>query len=105
METATLERPHARPMASNVTVKLNELDRMRIATLARHKQRTAHYIMKEAIERYLQTEEAELAMLKIVDDSVDHYDATGLHISLEEFKGWVDAVKTNPTAELPACHG
>jgi len=100
METTTLERRSA----SNVTVKLTDLDRRRIHAVATYKNRTAHFIMREAIEHYLQIEESEQAALKIVDDAAQHYDATGLHISLEEFKGWVDAVKMNPRAALPACH-
>jgi predicted transcriptional regulator len=104
MRTQALERPRSQTQATNVTVKLDAAYRARLATVANYKKRTAHYIMKDAIEKYLLVEEAEQAMLKIVDDSMTHFDATGLHIDLDEFKGWVDAVRVNRDAPLPICH-
>jgi predicted transcriptional regulator len=87
-----------------VTVKLSAAHRARLAAVASYKKRMAHYIMKDAIEKYLLAEEAEQAMLKIADDSMAHFDATGLHINLDEFKAWVDAVRVNRDAPLPICH-
>ena len=60
--------------------------------------------MKEAIERYLQTEEAQQAVLSSVDESVAHFEATGLHITLNEVQAWTKEVKTNRHAQLPTCH-
>jgi len=87
-----------------VTLKLDpsRLDRLKFLAVA--KKRTAHYLMKEAIDRYLKTEEAQQAVLKTLDDSVDHFEATGLHITLDEFKAWAAQVKVTPDAQLPACH-
>ena len=90
--------------ASNITIKLDATHRDRLKSLATAKKRTPHYLMKEAIERYMDAEEAEQAALKIVDNSVSHYEMTGLHITLDEVKTWAKEVKTNRNVLLPACH-
>ena len=43
-------------------------------------------------------------MLREIDASIDHYEKTGLHITLDEVKQWAQALKTNRSAELPKCH-
>jgi len=89
---------------ATVTLKLDSAHRDRLKSLAVAKKRTAHYLMKEAIDRYLEAEEAQQAALKSVDDSVAHFEATGLHITLNEFKTWAKDVKADRNAQLPACH-
>jgi predicted transcriptional regulator len=100
MQTTTAQRPSAK----NVTVKLSELDRSRVQSLAIAKKRTPHYLMREAIEAYLQKEEAQLAMLKLVDEGNAHYEATGLHVTTAEMRTWLSAAATNPAAPRPQCH-
>jgi len=90
--------------AANVTIKLDTSHRARIKSLATAKKRTPHYLMKEAIERYLVVEEAQQTILKSVDDSIAHYEATGLHITLDEVRNWAQELKVNRNAQLPACH-
>ena len=54
MTTATVEKP---PTA-NLSIKLELSDRDRIRALAAYKKRTPHFIMKQAVRKYLQEEEA-----------------------------------------------
>ena len=89
---------------ATVTIKLETSYRERLKSLAVAKKRTAHYLMKEAIERYLIAEEAQQAVLQSVDDAVAHFESTGLHITLNELKTWAKDVKENRNAQLPACH-
>lgn len=98
--TLTLQKP----TASNVTIKLEASQRERLKLLAAAKKRTSHYLMKEAIERYIQAEEAQQSILKSVDDSIQHFEKTGLHISLDDVKSWSNELKINRNAQLPACH-
>ena len=93
-----------KPRAPTVTLKLDASHRGRLKSLALAKKRTAHYLMKEAIERYLAEEEAHLAVLNSVDDSVSHFEATGLHVSLDDVKAWAKEVKARRDAQLPPCH-
>ena len=75
-----------KPKALNITIKLDSTHRERIKSLAAAKKRTSHYLMKEAIERYIQSEEVEQVALKIVGRSISHYEVTGLHVTVDEVK-------------------
>ena len=87
-----------------MTLKLDTTHRDRLKSLALVKKRSAHYLMKEAIDRYLEAEEAQQVALNSVDESVAHFEATGLHVTLNELKTWAKDVKANRNAQLPACH-
>ena len=97
---STLEKSKA----ANVTIKLDTTHRDRLKSLAVAKKRTPHFLMKEAIERYLVAEEAQQTVLKSVDESTAHYEATGLHVTLDEIKQWAKEVKADRNAPLPKCH-
>jgi len=101
MKTTTIEKSHS---SGTVTVKLTPADRERIASLATMKKRTPHYLMKEAILEYVQREEARQNFINAAEASFKHYKETGLHITLDEFGAWVDAVQTNPDAPITPCH-
>jgi predicted transcriptional regulator len=73
-----MQNTSEKPRASTVTLKLDTSQRDRIKSLALAKKRTSHYLMKEAIERYLKTEESQQVILSSVDDSIAHFEATGL---------------------------
>ena len=92
------------PSFGTVTVKLDPVDRNRIAALAAIKKRTPHYLMKEAILAYVQKEEARQNFIRAAETSFEHYKETGLHITLEELSTWVDDVQQNPDTPVPACH-
>lgn len=98
----SLSPEKARP--GSVTIKLDDVDRDRIASLASVKKRTPHYLMKEAILDYVKREEARQNFIIAAEASFEHYKETGLHISLDEFSTWVDQVQQDPGAPPPACH-
>jgi predicted transcriptional regulator len=100
MPAATLEKP---PTA-NLSIKLEVTDRDRIRSLAAYKKRTPHFIMKEAVQKYLEEEEAEQRFIEAAKESRRHYQETGLHVTHEEFSSWVDQLQTNPKATPPVCH-
>ena len=43
-------------------------------------------------------------VMNSVDNGITQYEATGLHITLEEFMGWTQAVQSHRDATPPACH-
>jgi predicted transcriptional regulator len=93
-----------KPRAVNVTVKLDDSERNSLKSLAQAKQRTPHFLMKEAIARYIEDEEAEQAAIAAAVASLDHYQKTGLHTTLGEVKDWAKAVRKDRRAKIPACH-
>lgn len=96
----TLEKPRA----VNVTVKLDDSERNSLKSLALTKQRTPHFLMKEAIARYIEEEEAEQTAIAAAVASLDHYQKTGLHTTLDEVKDWAKAVRKTRSTKIPACH-
>ena len=90
--------------AINLTVKLDVDERHRLKSLAAAKKRTPHFLMKEAIHRYILDEEAEQMAVNIATASIEHYKKTGLHVTLDEVKAWAKSVKTNRNAQMPPCH-
>jgi len=101
MKTLAVEKPRS---VATVSLKLDRIERDRIAVLASIKKRTPHYLMKEAILDYVRREEARQNFIAAAEASFEHYKETGLHVSLEEISTWVDAVQTNPDAPVPPCH-
>jgi predicted transcriptional regulator len=100
MSTSTLEKPRT----ANMTVKLEDSERERLKSIAITKNRTPHFIMREALHKYLEEEEAEQRFIAAAKASLKEYKKTGLHITLDEFGAWAKAIKKNPKAPMPACH-
>lgn len=90
--------------AKNATVKLSALERDRIKSIAVFRKRTPHYIMKEAIQTYLKSAEIEQNFITAGEESWNDFEKTGLHITLDEARGWAKELKINPKATIPACH-
>lgn len=100
MQPHTIEKQRT----ANVTVKLEESDRARIKSLATLKNRTPHFLMREAIQKYLEAEESEQRFINAAETSLADYKTNGLHITLEEFSEWASKLKTCPDAPMPICH-
>ena len=85
MTATTLDRP---ARTGTVSVKLDIHYKDRLSKLASAQKRTPHYLMKEAIQCYI--DEAEIAQnfTQAGEESLADYEATGLHISHEEYKSW-----------------
>ena len=90
--------------AKNATVKLSAAERERIKSIAAFRNRTPHYIMKEAIQMYLKSAEIEQNFIAAGEESWDDFEKNGLHITLGEAREWAKELKTNPQARIPACH-
>ena len=84
-------------MPKAVSVKLEDDDRERLASLAAAKRRTPHYLMREAITDYLAREEKLLAFHAEAEAAWTDYTETGLHLSLADMRVW----SKKPGAPLP----
>ena len=87
-----------------MAVKLDPAECERLAELAKAKDRSAHFLMREAIHQYLEREEAQQAFVAAAEASYTHYKETGMHITLDEFAAWADEVAEQPSASAPECH-
>ena len=76
-------------------VKLDDETRERLKRVAELKQRSAHWLMKEAIRRYLDSEEH---FEREKAEDMARYQAyldTGRHISNDEMMSWMDEQAEN----------
>ena len=101
MTAATLDKPRT----ATVTVKLDSAEQERLNSIALAKKRTPHFIMREALRSYLAAEEAEQRFIAAAKASLKDFKKNGQHVTLDEFGAWAKAIRKNPDAPMPACHG
>jgi predicted transcriptional regulator len=105
MTSALLERPTTtRITTGTVSVKLDADYRDRLRSLAQSQKRTPHYLMKEAIQGYVDQAEVQQNFINAGIASYEEYQRTGLHITHEEFDTWLSTWGTDNEQPAPACH-
>lgn len=89
----------------SISLKLDKADIERLRTLAGARNRTPHYLMREAVREYLRREEARSAFLAEAVEAWRDYRETRVHATLEEVDGWLSAWGTDgELAAGPECH-
>ena len=91
-------------MNTPVSVRLDESTKERINALAGQRQRPAHWLMREAIEQYIDREEKRQAFLQSGKGAWEHYQATGQHVTGEEADAWLAQLETGNNVDPPECH-
>jgi predicted transcriptional regulator len=76
-----------------------ELER-RVLHLASLRNRSPHWIMREAIRQYLERESFKQDAI----DAWESYKANGLHLTMDEFAAWLARLEVDKDAEPPKCH-
>lgn len=99
----TTKRP-ASPRVSPVSLKLADGERTRLASLASARNRSSHYLMREAIQQYLTREEARQSFRDEADEAWRAYQETGLHATQAEIDSWVDSLGTRRPKRPPKWH-
>ncbi len=87
-----------------VSVKINDELKGRVQRLAESRKRSAHWIMREAIEQYVGREEAQASFQAEAEDAWKSYRETGLHLTGEEVREWLGDWGTEKETKVPACH-
>ena len=73
---------------STVGVRLDDETQDRLKRLGKMRDRSPHYLMKEAIEAYLENEEAVEAEKTLLRDRWQEFELTGQAFSQSEMKSW-----------------
>ncbi len=90
--------------AISTSIKLDPATKDRVQRLASARQRTPHWVMKEAIEQYVAREESrEKANLDAVE-AWEEYQATGLHVTGDEVIAWMQTWGDENEKPAPECH-
>jgi predicted transcriptional regulator len=86
------------------SIKIDEELKIRVQHLAGLRQRSAHWIMREAIQQYVEREEARASFKQEALASWAAYQENGRHLTEEEIHTWLDAWGSEAETELPECH-
>jgi len=86
------------------SIKIDDALKARVAHLATLRQRSAHWIMREAIAQYVEREEARESFKQEAMASWTAYQETGRHLTGQELRRWLNTWGTEAEAELPECH-
>jgi len=90
--------------AKAVSVKLDPGIRARVEHLAQARQRSAHWVMREAISQYVDTEEKRDAFRQDTLKAWQEYQETGLHATDTEVQTWLASWGTDNEQSAPECH-
>jgi predicted transcriptional regulator len=87
-----------------VSVKLDQDTRAKIENIAEAQNRSAHWVMREAISQYVDREEKRAAFRKDTLKAWDEYQQTGLHVTATEVDTWLASWGTENPLPTPICH-
>ncbi len=88
----------------NASVKMPPELRDRVQTLAKIRNSSAHALMLQAIERYVDREEKREALRQDGIAAYEEYKRTGLHLTNAEVREWIEQLRQGKKAPLPKCH-
>lgn len=88
-------------MNTTVGVKLDEETRERLKTLGAARQRSSHWLMREAIRKYLDEEEAIESRNREADAAWAEYQLTGQAVSHDDVAAWLGTWGTDKESPCP----
>jgi predicted transcriptional regulator len=86
------------------SVKINDDLKNRVNQLANVRNRSAHWIMCEAIQDYVEREEAKENFKQEALASWSSYKKTGLHLDSQEVRDWLKTWGSDKETEIPRRH-
>jgi predicted transcriptional regulator len=90
--------------ASTTSLKLDSQLKERVQRLAAVRRRSAHWVMREAVEQYVSREEQREQLRQDALAAWNHYRTTGLHATAEEADAWLARLEAGEDAQALKCH-
>lgn len=91
-------------MTRTTSVKLPEATKERLDRIAEARQRTPHWLMREAIEQYVEREEQREALRRDALAAWEAYRATGRHVTKDEADAWLARLEAGEDTDPPTPH-
>ena len=76
----------------------------RIQHLAEARQRSPHALMIQALETFVTREEQRESLRQEAIAAHEHYMQTGLHLTGDEVREWMDQIRQGKKVPMPKCH-
>lgn len=86
------------------SLKIDDELKDRVQHLAKLRDRSPHWIMREAIRQYVEREEARESFKQEALASWVAYQESGQHLTGEEVRTWLDSWGSETEAGSPKCH-
>jgi predicted transcriptional regulator len=90
--------------STTTSLKLDIKTKERVRRLASAHRRSPHWVMREAIEQYVEREEKREQFRQNALAAWTHYQTTGLHATAEEADTWLAKLEAGKDAAPPKCH-
>jgi predicted transcriptional regulator len=87
-----------------VAIKIDDDIKARLKRLAEARQRTSHWLMREAITQYVDREEKRESFRQDALRAWEAYRTTGLHVTAEEADAWLAKLEQGNDVDPPECH-
>ena len=92
------------PTPSTTSLKLDSEMKERVQRLASARRRSPHWVMREAVEQYVEREEKRERFRQDALAAWTYYQMTGLYVSAEEADTWLAKLEAGEDAAVPECH-
>lgn len=92
------------PDSPTTSLKLDAETKIRLRRLAEARRRSAHWLMREAIEQYIEREERRETLRQDALSAWAEFQATGLHVTAPEADAWLARLEAGEEAEPPPAH-
>jgi predicted transcriptional regulator len=89
---------------TTTSLKLDPSIKKRVQRLAAVRRRTPHWILREAVEQYVEREEKREQFRQAALDAWEGYQTTGLHVMAEEADAWLAKLEAGKRSAPPKCH-
>ena len=89
--------------SSTTSLKLDAKIKQRVRRLASARRRSPHWLMREAIEEYVEREEKRELFRQDALAAWDHYQTTGLHVTADEADAWLAKLEAGKNSAPPKC--
>ena len=90
--------------AVSTSIKLDPNMKDRVQRVADSMRRTPHWVMKEAVEKYIADAERREAWERDSLEALKELDETGLHVTGDEVIAWLESWGTDDEKPAPECH-
>ena len=87
-----------------VAVKLDQDTHDRLKRLADAKDRSTHWMLREAVAQFVDREERREAFRQAGLRAWAEYQATGQHVTHDEADAWLAKLEAGEAAVVPECH-
>ena len=90
---------------TTTSLKLDARTKDRLQSLAKARDRKPHYLLREAVQQYVEREEKRERVRQEALATWNDFQASGLHVTAEVADAWLAKLEAGEDVDAPECHG